>query len=358
MKIEEIDTNFKLDSIDEPDIAWHSVKSAPFRTYGIYYAEETECYRRLPKTVTDQIGNVHLEWLAQATAGGRVRFTTNARYVAVKCLALPGNIVPHMPITGSMGFTLTNEEGILLGKVVPQPTVVTDTAPFAFEAKLPADGKRHTYTLHFPLYNGVKDVFVGLPSSAELAEPTPYTHEKPVVFYGSSITQGGCASRPDNCYSALLCEWCDTDVINLGFSGNAFGEKCMAEHIASLNPAVFVYDYDYNAPSIEHLAATHESFFLAFRERCPHTPIIILSRPNYNASNHCHQCQRRVIEKTYENAVFAGDKNVYIIPAEALFGERDRQHCTVDRVHPNDLGFYRMAEAVYPVLAKILPQSE
>lgn len=354
MRIEEIDANFKLNAVKEPDVVWHSVKDVPFRTYGILYSEEEECYRRVPKEVTQQIQNPLIEWISHTTAGGRVRFTTDARYVAVRCVAAPGGLVSHMPATGSVGFSLTNEENVFFGRVSPEVASVTADAPFAFEGKILTDSKRHTYTLHFPLYHGVKAVFIGLPDGAELSAPTHYTHERPVVFYGSSITQGGCASRPDNCYTGLLCEWCDTDILNLGFSGNAKGEIPMAEFIAETDPSVFVFDYDYNAPTPEHLAATHEPFFRAFRAKRPDTPVIILSRPNYNPANKYHCEQRRIIEETYENAVAAGDKNVYIIPAEALFGENDRQHCTVDRVHPNDLGFYRMAKAVYPILSKIL----
>ena len=353
MRIEEIDANFKLDTVKEPDIVWHSAKDAPFRTYGVYYAEEEECYRRIPKDVTKQI-NVRIECLAHTTAGGRLRFTTDARYIAVKCLAAPGNVMPHMPATGSVGFSLCDETGRFWGKFAPDVKAVTAASAFAFEECRVTDGKTHTYTLYFPLYHGVKAIFIGLPQDASLCPPPPYRNERPVVFYGSSITQGGCASRPGNDYAGLLSEWCNTDIVNLGFSGNAKGEPPIAEYIAALDPAVFVYDYDYNASTPEELSATHEPFFRVFREKCPETPVIILSRPNYDPTNKYYHGQRLIIEKTYENAIAAGDKNVYILDAMALFGEHHREHCTVDRVHPNDLGFYRMAEAVYPVLSKLL----
>ena len=352
--IEEIDKNFSLNSATEPDVVWRSAKDTPFRTYGIYYHEEEECYRRLPKDVTTQIENVRIEWLAHTTSGGRLRFTTNARYIAVKCLAAPGDVMTHMPATGSIGFSLCDETGHFWGKISPAVTAVTATTPFAFEECRVTDGKTHTYTLYFPLYHGVKALFIGLPKDANLCPPPAYKNERPVVFYGSSITQGGCASRPGNDYANLLSEWCNTDIVNLGFSGNAKGEIPLAKHIAALDPAVFVFDYDYNAASTEELSATHEPFFHAFREKRPDTPVIILSRPNYDPSNAYFVRQRHVIEKTYENAVASGDKNVYLIDAMALFGERNRDHCTVDRVHPNDLGFYRMAEAVYPVLSPLL----
>ena len=91
--------------------------------------------------------------------------------------------------------------------------------------------------------------------------PTPYVVEKPIVFYGSSITEGGCASRVTNAYPALLSKWLNADYINLGFSGSAKGEIPVAEFIAEQSMSAFVYDYDHNAPNPEHLAATHEAFF-------------------------------------------------------------------------------------------------
>ncbi|MBO5652693.1 MAG: hypothetical protein J6S44_00590 [Clostridia bacterium] len=358
MTIEEIDRNFTCTGNLPEDLRWYSVKESPFSLHGLVYDTEEACYRRLlPKSVTREFPQPNIEWLTHATSGGRIRFTTDAYRISIKCLSAAGGLLPNMPLTGTHGFALTEDTGLYLGKAVCDVTSVSTTEPFAFAAQFFAginDGKPHTYTLWFPLYHGVKEVFIGLPEGASLSEPTPYKNEKPVVFYGSSITQGGCASRPGNDYAALLSEWCDTDYVNLGFSGNARGELPIAEHIATLDPSVFVFDYDYNSCSVEHLASTHEAFFLAFRKTRPDTPVIFMSKPNFDPNNREYAARRRVIEQTYENALARGDKNVFIIKAEIFYGTPGGQHCTVDYVHPNDLGFYRMAEAIYPILSKLL----
>ena len=120
----------------------------------------------------------------------------------------------------------------------------------------------------------LEDVLIELEDDAKLETPTPYTLERPMVFYGSSITEGGCATRPANAYTALLSRWLDADYINLGFSGSAKGEMEIANYIAGLDMSVFILDYDHNAPTIEHLAETHEPFFKMIRS------ILLMVRPS------------------------------------------------------------------------------
>ena len=123
----------------------------------------------------------------------------------------------------------------------------------------------------------------------------------------------------------------------------------MAELICGYDMSCFVMDYDHNAPTLEHLKETHEPFFKYVRERHPELPIILVSRPD-----NCDDERINVILNTYNNAVKAGDKNVYFINGKDLFTDKDRDACTVDGCHPNDLGFYRMAKAIAPVVKKAL----
>ena len=116
---------------------------------------------------------------------------------------------------------------------------------------------------------------------------------------------------------------------------------------------VFVYDYDYNAPSPEHLQATHEPFFQIIRKAHPHLPVIMISKCNNNIPE-SDGPRREIIRRTYLNAVEAGDENVYFIDGLTLFGKEDQDACTVDGCHPNDLGFYRMYKTILPVLRRAL----
>ena len=176
------------------------------------------------------------------------------------------------------------------------------------------------------------------------------------MFYGSSITQGGCASKAGSAYTTILCRRLDAAQINLGFSGNARGEERMARHIASLPMRLFVMDYDHNAPTPEHLEKTHESFFRIIREAQPDLPVMIISRPSFDVNPEENAVRRDVIRKTCEHALAAGDRHVAFVDGETLYGQADRDLCAVDGTHPNDLGFWRMAEALEPILRPLLQE--
>ena len=223
------------------------------------------------------------------------------------------------------------------------------------------DGADTDYTINFPLYDGVKELYIALKKDAHVSAPAPYTVEKPVVYYGSSITHGGCASRPGNTYEAFISRNLDADYINLGFSGSAKGEFAMAEYIATLDMSVFVMDYDHNTPSEQNLLETHEPFFKAIRAAHPTLPVIFVTAPNTRLSGNVNYAgrgrlytRRNIIRRTYENALIAGDTNVYFIDGFDLFAGEDWDACTVDGTHPNDLGFFRMSQVIGKMVKKAL----
>lgn len=119
--------------------------------------------------------------------------------------------------------------------------------------------------INFPLYNDVNELFIGIQKTADLKHGNDYKYEKPILFYGSSITQGGCASRPGNSYESIISQNLDCDFINLGFSGNCKAEEVIVNYMASLDISIFVCDYDHNAPNIEYLNATHEKLYKTMR---------------------------------------------------------------------------------------------
>ena len=129
--------------------------------------------------------------------------------------------------------------------------------------------------LHFPTYSDVKSLYIGVAEGSRIEHSAPYRYSKPVVYYGSSITQGACASRPGNAYQAIISNDLDCDFINLGFSGSALAEEAITDYINSLDMSVFVMDYDHNAPNPEHLERTHEAFFKKIRASHPDLPVIM-----------------------------------------------------------------------------------
>ena len=173
-----------------------------------------------------------------------------------------------------------------------------------------------------------------------------------MVFYGSSITQGGCASRPGNSYESMVSAALQADHINLGFSGNAKAEEEMAQYIKSLDMSVFVYDYDHNAPTLRHLEDTHQKMFLTIRESNPELPIVILSRPKYQLTE-TEQKRLAIVKRTYDEAIAAGDQHTHMIDGPTLM-RYAKNDGTVDIHHPNDLGFHSMAKVLIPQLRALL----
>ena len=172
-----------------------------------------------------------------------------------------------------------------------------------------------------------------------------YRIGKPILYYGSSITQGGCASRPGMAYEAIISRRLDADFINLGFNGSARAEQPIADYLASLDPVVFVMDYDYNAPDPEYLAKTHENLYRTFRAAHPDTPVIMVGKPDFWLCNESNMERRDVIYRTYNNARLRGEKVIFI-DGHSLFPANMREECTVDNCHPNDLGMVGMADVI------------
>lgn len=353
MDVSKVDKNFKTEtSLPEKDIVFYDAKQPPFEIYGLYRPALPGSFRRMPEEAAKKV-NQGVAQLYAKTSGGRVRFRTNSKYVAIKA-ALSGIVaLPHMTLVGSAGFDMYidgKSKSTYYKSFVP-PAGMKDgyESIIYFE-----DGEYRDITINFPLYSGVDALYIGLQEGAEVLSGRQYAHKKPIVFYGSSITQGGCASRPGNSYPAIISRKLDSDFVNLGFSGSARGEDAMAEYIAGLDMSALVCDYDHNAPSISHLKATHITFYKRIREANENLPIVFVSKPDFENGRHSNILRRDVIYDTYILAYKAGDRNVYFIDGQSLFGGEDRDCCTVDSCHPNDLGFYRMAKVVGGVLKDIL----
>lgn len=355
MKIEDIDANFcNKSTLPDEGIQWHYRFDGAFRVHGTCVPHAAAPFCRLPENCLPSM-NEGVQYLAYNTAGVRLRFRTDSAFVAVKAGLSSRDDFSHMPRSGSSGFDLYAGRGNrqrFAKAFMPDGPCDAVVGEHTFP-----DRSSRDVTLNFPLYNGVQSLRIGLERGAALEGATPYAHARHIVFYGSSITQGGCASRPGNAYASILSRMLDADYINLGFSGSARGEREMADLVGSLDMGVFVMDYDHNAPTAQHLRETHHAFYSVVRGLRPRVPIVMVSKPDFDASVHEHRERRRVIFETYARALDAGDQNVHFIDGERLFGAALRDSCTVDGCHPNDLGFMRMAEAMLPTLEPLLCES-
>lgn len=352
--IHEIDKNFYVKTdVEESDIAWFDINQPPFLILGITYDDKLGCYTRMPQEIAEQVSS-GVAALNLHTSGGRVRFRTNSDFIGIHAVMNNSDLMPHFTLVGQSGFDLYRKldgstEDTFSHAYIP-PTGIRSgySAPFC------TDGVLADYTINFPLYDGVQALYVALKKDATLAEAAPYRYSAPVVYYGSSITQGGCASRPGNAYQSIISRRLSTDYINLGFSGCGKAENVMAQYLASLKMSVFVCDYDHNAPDASYLKKTHLPLYRAVRSKQPALPIVFVSAPDVLMAPNVYTERREVIRETYQTALADGDENVYFIDGAELFAGDNWDSCTVDGAHPNDLGFYRMAMRIEKEIVRLL----
>ena len=358
MDISKIDKNFLIIKPDDEGYCYMDILSEPFALEGLAWRHENKKpYYRLPEWMTQNEINEGALQLSNCTSGACIRFRSDSSMITLKAKLAHGNDMNHMPRNGSNGFDSYCKCGEGELTYCMTVSIVRDMQEVKAVCGRNPDHKLCEWVINLPLYGGVTEIQLGFEENSTLLPPLPHAVNAPVLFYGSSITQGGCASRPGNMYSSMLCRKVDAEQINLGFSGSGKGEVAVAKAIADLKLSAFVYDYDHNAPTLQHLKDTHEQFFKIIREKQPDLPVIMLSKCDFYEINGDAE-RREVIRQTYENAIKAGDKNVYFIDGETLFeGDEMRDACTVDRCHPNDLGFFRMYKNILPVLKQALKQA-
>lgn len=353
-KISDIDKNLKVSSsIKKDNLILLDANIRPFSIFGVF--NDGKGFVRMDgKTAKSTNDGVY--HLYRHTSGGRITFETDSPYVSI---AYKGDVTlfPHMPLTGTAGFDLY---------------IFEDGEFHYFKSFVPPVDKKKKYDsivefgsrkmrkilIHFPLYSNVDSLHIGLDGSSELNEFNPYKKDAPVVYYGSSITQGGCASRPGNNYPAIVSQKTLTDFLCLGFSGSAHGEDVIADYISELPMSAFVLDYDHNdIGNPERLREKHFAFYKKVREKHADIPIIMMTSPYSLALSPSIEITKKIIKESFAKAS-ENDKNVYFIDGREMFGEEFSGCATVDSCHPNDYGFVKMAQAVLKVFDEIKSKHE
>ena len=342
-------------SVKENDVLFYNIKKEPFKIYGLYNPQKNTPYIRLPEQVAVAT-NSGVAQLAYNTAGGRLRFSTDSPYIVIKAEMSKISRFPHMPLTGTGGIDVyIDSDGGSRFLSIKRPEV---DAVGGFEDVVHLGSRKmRSFTINFPSYNVLEALHIGLSETARVGKGKEYINEKPVVFYGSSITQGGCSSRPGLIYENFISRRYNLDYINLGFSGSGRAELPIVKYMASLDMLAFVSDYDHNAPSVEYLRETHSRMYDIIREAHPDIPYIMISKPD-TLNSESYIDRRDVIIDTFRRARELGDTNVYYIDGEGLFRGPYEDCCTVDGCHPNDLGMMMMADSIGRVLERALRRTE
>ncbi len=327
-------------------LKWYSPNNNCLRLSGFPWYKKDGVYRRLP-VQNDLIIPEAVDILAEHTAGGQIAFQTDSTQIAIKVKLAGLADMNHMPSTGQCGFDL------YIGEPYQQKFYTSskyDHRKDEYEVLLfkHSDKKMRSITLNFPLYQGVKDVQIGLAKEANVLLPLPWFSKSRIVIYGTSITQGGCASRPGMAYTNIMSRVLNTEIVNLGFSGNGKGEPSVVKTLANIeNTNLFILDYEAN--SSDTIKDSLPQVIKIIRDTHKNTPIIILSRIAF-ASDIIHKeslvkrndnckMQSALVHKLTSQ----GDNHLYFIDGSKIL-RSDYDECTVDGIHPNDLGFMRMAK--------------
>ena len=351
-----VDKNLVVNrTIGDADVIWYDVRKAPFSLHGLYDPITEPIFRRLPKSVGDATSK-GVSLLCEMSAGGRVRFSTDSPYIAIRARFRSIDRHPVIAMIAGNGFDLytDGEFGSRYLGAYRMPYDMEDS--YEQILHLPCSTHR-TYTINFPLRAVVESLEIGLKPDASLSSARPYRNLDPIVVYGSSIVHGVAASRPGNAYPAILSRSFNMDVLNLGFSGKAKGEPVLAEWMAKLPMSVFVCDFDHNTHNAQELEAAHYPLYEIIRKQNPTVPYIMITRPNFSTCQELKEniLQRReVVMRSYLRAREAGDRNVYFIDGMSFFVEPHAYEFTTDTVHPNDAGFIRMADSIGTVIRYIL----
>lgn len=302
--------------------------------------------------------------LSRHSAGLCVRFVTDSPTIQARwTLTNKGLAMPHMPATGVSGLDLyirSAKDGSWRWLANGRPTQSPTNSLTLVNGLTPV---KREYLLYLPLYNGVSAVELGIPKERTLAKgPTrPPLKQKPIVFYGTSITQGGCASRPGMVYTAILGRRLDRPVINLGFSGNGKMEPEMARLLAELDTAVYVIDCLPNM-SAQEVADRAAPFVQTLLHAHPKTPVLLVEDRTYANAWAFERVQQRqaagraALRKVYDKLIADKAGGVHYFAGDKQLGADNDD--TVDGSHPTDLGFLRQAEAFLPALTALMPQPE
>lgn len=346
----ELDKNFMVNKINNEEFTFYPYTA--FKLEGFpWYKTDKKLYR-LPVSIMPMLEEGRRE-ISKSSGGGCIRFKSNTKNLALNVTYERRRHSPGMPQVSDAGFDLyikENGKWIFINMFRPD---VKDTE-LNMVRELFTDGNMHEFALYFPLYSLPDKINIGFDIGARVsADVDKRRIEKPILFYGSSVTNGGCVARPSTTYSATICRKLDAHLVNMGYSGNCHGEPEIAEAIADLDLAMFVSEFDHNMKSPETLAKRHGRFIDIIRKKNPNLPIILMTRPFFvEYRREQTTAMMNVIKAKYESMVAKGDKNVYFISGMDIFDMEDRYDYSIDGVHPTDLGNRVMGMKILELIEK------
>lgn len=354
---------------DEPEKPWTYVDAQNLRIINHAFAGETErTYARLPRYVKDSIPEGRELWdRQQCSSGIGVRFATNSTRIGCKYTLYWDTHMIHMADTGLKGTDLYILEGDSVWRHVNtnRPYVKKDEngnktklVESTYVSNL--DGKMHEYVIYFPLYDGIEDFSVKVDSGAVITKGSPevINANRRIVAYGTSILQGGCASRTGMAATNIIGRELNCEVVNLGFSGEGKQDTYIARAMATIPDVdVFLLDPVPNCTEMMCDTLTY-NFVKTLRALRPDVPIVMLEGPIYPYARYDSffgkylPKKNNAFRRNYERLKAENPNNLYYVTSEGLDGPEDDG--TVDGIHLTDLGFLHYANKMIPILRPLL----
>ncbi|MVP02019.1 SGNH/GDSL hydrolase family protein [Paenibacillus lutrae] len=353
-----LDSNMNVECQADQTVKWWDPRQAPMHVAGFAWLEKDGKYRRLPVEPDYEIP-VAVDILANCTSGGQVRFYSDTKELHVRVKLSGSAYLNNMTPMGQCGFDLyVGQPGNQ--QYCATASVGSSVTEYTYRLFKFTDRERRCLTLNFPLYQGVEELWIGTDQDASIWEAPVYERTDKIVIYGTSITQGGCASRPGMSYPNILSRQLNMEFINLGFSGNGKGEPNVAKVIREIpDPALFVMDYEANSGSVDMMESTLSVFLDLYREKHPEVPILLVSCIKFAGETFDPEVKQRKLERKrlqkeeVEKRIAAGDRYITFYDGSEMLGENWAE-CTVDGIHPSDYGFMQMAQQLLPVIKQCL----
>lgn len=330
--------------------------AARLKVIGLCDVASSSPFCRLPDSLESKVRGELWE-LARNNAGVAVRFSTDATRITVRWTVWMNRWMNHMTATGIRGLDLYCLDGgqwKFINSARPTRSASNEST---LVSGLQAATRE--YMLYLPLYDGVDSLQIGVNSGAQVSQPavdSPKTG-KPVVWYGTSIVQGGCASRPGMAATSIVSRKLNREVINLGFSGNGRLDPEVAEVMAAVDAGLYIIDALPNLTA-DQLSQRLERFYGILRESRPDTPILLVENPpfpsvGYDASTR-EEIEREdsILRDFYLKFRQQGDSNVHFMSTQGMLG--DDAEGTVDCNHFTDLGFMRCASLMVPAISRLI----
>lgn len=341
-------------AIKTSEMVAHDISGMP--VLGTLAPDASKAYSRLPDSL-EQAVRPDLWALGLNSAGLSIRFRSDATDIGASWKALNKFSMNHMTPTGIRGMDLYVLEPDSGWTTVAsaRPSMSSHNSKSLIMDNMPR--RMREYMLYLPLYDGVDSIYILTDSAAVVQAPAVDLprREKPIVMYGTSILQGGCATRPGMVHTSILERMFNREVINLGFSGNARLDYEIARLMASADASLYVLDTLPNC-SAELLEERLENFVKILRESRPDTPILFVESPMFPAhrfSTEVHETlthKNLVLREIYDR-IAAGDPNVHYMTSDRVLSDPE---ATVDNYHLTDLGFVQFARSMQPVVAGII----